>query len=246
MEPILKIKDLKKSFGSFEVLKGVNLEIPARSLTFIMGQSGTGKSVLLKHIVGLLKPDEGEIWFEDKNIVKLSEKELQSIRKKIGFLFQEGALFDSMTVKENVMFPLREHFKLPKKQAEERVMELLKAVGLEHAAEKLPSELSGGMRKRAALARTLALNPEVVLFDEPTTGLDPILQMSIMELIKRLKDEFGLTCIVVSHDVALSLKFADFVAFLYQGVIVEKGTSEEIRASQHPFVREFLKSAFVE
>ena len=246
MKPILKIKDLKKSFGSFEVLKGVNLEIPARSLTFIMGQSGTGKSVLLKHIVGLLKPDEGEIWFEDKNIVKLSEKELQSIRKKIGFLFQEGALFDSMTVKENVMFPLREHFKLPKKQAEERVMELLKAVGLEHAAEKLPSELSGGMRKRAALARTLALNPEVVLFDEPTTGLDPILQMSIMELIKRLKDEFGLTCIVVSHDVALSLKFADFVAFLYQGVIVEKGTSEEIRASQHPFVREFLKSAFVE
>jgi len=246
MEPILRIKDLKKSFGSFEVLKGVNLEIPARSLTFIMGQSGTGKSVLLKHIVGLLKPDEGEIWFEDKNIVKLSEKELQSIRKKIGFLFQEGALFDSMTVKENVMFPLREHFKLPKKQAEERVMELLKAVGLEHAAEKLPSELSGGMRKRAALARTLALNPEVVLFDEPTTGLDPILQVSIMELIKRLKDEFGLTCIVVSHDVALSLKFADFVAFLYQGVIVEKGTSEEIRASQHPFVREFLKSAFVE
>jgi len=211
-----------------------------------MGLSGTGKSVLLKHIVGLLKPDEGEIWFEGKNIVSMSEKELQSVRKKIGFLFQEGALFDSMTVIENVMFPLEEHFKMPKKEREEKAKELLAAVGLSGSENKFPSELSGGMRKRAALARTLALKPEVVLFDEPTTGLDPILQVSIMELIKDLKERYGLTCIVVSHDVLLSLKFADFIAFLFKGVIVEKGTSEEVLVSKNPFVQKFLKSAFVE
>jgi phospholipid/cholesterol/gamma-HCH transport system ATP-binding protein len=240
---MITIKELKKSFNGLEVLRGVNLFISERKVTFIMGQSGTGKSVLLKHIVGLLKPDSGEIWFENKDITKLSEKELQKIRRKIGFLFQEGALFDSMTVKENVMFPLKEHFKMPKSEMEKITEELLSAVDLLSAKDKYPSELSGGMKKRAALARTLALRPQVVLFDEPTTGLDPILQVSILDLIKNLKEKYNLTCVIVSHDLNLAFKFADYIAFLHEGVIIEVGTSEEIKASTNEFVKKFVESA---
>ncbi len=242
---MITIKNLRKSFNGFEVLKGVNLIIPENKITFIMGQSGTGKSVLLKHIVGLLKPDSGEIWFENKDITKLSEKELQKIRKKIGFLFQEGALFDSMTVEENVAFPLKEHLHLSKKEIRKKVDELLSAVGLLEAKHKYPSELSGGMKKRAALARTLALNPQIILFDEPTTGLDPILQNAILDLIKNLKDHFNLTCVIVSHDLPLALKFADYIAFLHQGVILEEGTPEDIKNSENPFVKKFIESALI-
>ncbi|PMP94115.1 MAG: ABC transporter ATP-binding protein [Thermodesulfobacterium geofontis] len=242
---MITIKDLKKSFNGLEVLKGVNLTIPDGKITFIMGQSGTGKSVLLKHIVGLLKPDSGEIWFENKDITKLSEKELQKIRRKIGFLFQEGALFDSMTVKENIIFPLKEHFKMSKAEMEKIAEELLSAVDLLSAKNKYPSELSGGMKKRAALARTLALRPQVVLFDEPTTGLDPILQVSILELIKNLKEKYNLTCIIVSHDINLAFKFSDYIAFLHGGVIIEVGTPEEIKASNNEFVKKFIESALL-
>jgi phospholipid/cholesterol/gamma-HCH transport system ATP-binding protein len=240
---MITIKELKKSFNGLEVLRGVNLFISERKVTFIMGQSGTGKSVLLKHIVGLLKPDSGEIWFENKDITKLSEKELQKIRRKIGFLFQEGALFDSLTVEENVMFPLKEHFKMPKSEMGKIAEELLSAVDLLSAKDKYPSELSGGMKKRAALARTLALKPQVVLFDEPTTGLDPILQVSILDLIKNLKEKYNLTCVIVSHDLNLAFKFADYIAFLHEGVIIEVGTSEEIKASTNEFVKKFVESA---
>ena len=240
---MITIKELKKSFNGLEVLRGVNLFIPEGKVTFIMGQSGTGKSVLLKHIVGLLKPDSGEIWFENKDITKLSEKELQKIRRKIGFLFQEGALFDSMTVKENVMFPLKEHFKMPKSEMEKITEELLSAVDLLSAKDKYPSELSGGMKKRAALARTLALKPQVVLFDEPTTGLDPILQVSILDLIKKLKEKYNLTCVIVSHDLNLAFKFADYIAFLHGGIIIEVGTPEEVKASTNEFVKKFVESA---
>jgi len=242
---MIKIQNLKKSFGNHQVLKGVDLEIPANKIVFIMGQSGAGKSVLLKHIIGLMKPDEGEIWFEGKNIVNLSEKELQKIRRKIGYLFQEGALFDSITVAENVAFPLKEHFKLSQKEIEKKVDELLKAVNLLEAKYKYPSELSGGMKKRAALARTLALNPKIILFDEPTTGLDPILQYTILNLIKELKEKFNLTCVIVSHDLHLALNFGDFLAFLYQGKIVETGTPKEILHSSHPFVKNFIQTAFL-
>ncbi len=242
---MIVIKELKKAFNGFEVLRGVNLEIPSDQITFIMGQSGTGKSVLIKHIVGLLKPDSGEIWFENKDITKLSEKELQKVRKKIGFLFQEGALFDSMTIKENVIFPLKEHFKMTKKEMEERVDELLSVVNLLNAKNKYPSELSGGMRKRAALARTLALQPQVVLFDEPTTGLDPLLQLSIMQLIKDLKEKYNLTCVVISHDVPLALKFADKIAFLHKGKILAEGTPEEIKKSEEPFIKKFIESVLI-
>jgi len=241
--PMITIKELKKSFDGFEVLKGVNLSIPENKVTFIMGQSGTGKSVLLKHMVGLLKPDSGEIWFENKDITKLSEKELQKVRRKIGFLFQEGALFDSMTVKENVMFPLKEHFKISKTEMEKVAEDLLSVVDLLPAKDKYPSELSGGMKKRAALARTLALKPQVVLFDEPTTGLDPILQVSILELIKNLKEKYNLTCVIVSHDLNLAFKFADYIAFLHGGIIIEIGTPEEIKTSTNEFIKKFVESA---
>ena len=242
---MITIKELRKSFNDFEVLKGVNLTIPENKVTFIMGQSGTGKSVLLKHIVGLLKPDSGEIWFENKDITKLSEKELQKVRRKIGFLFQEGALFDSMTVKENVMFPLKEHFKMSKAEMEKVAEELLSVVDLLPAKDKYPSELSGGMKKRAALARTLALKPQIVLFDEPTTGLDPILQVSILELIKNLKEKYNLTCVIVSHDLGLAFKFADYIAFLHGGIIIEIGTPEEIKTSANEFIKKFIESALL-
>ena len=242
---MITIKNLKKSFNGFQVLKGVNLVIPEGKTTFIMGQSGTGKSVLLKHIVGLLSPDEGEIWFENRDLTKIKESEWQEVRKKIGYLFQEGALFDSMTVFENVAFPLIEHKKLPKKEMEKEVDKLLSAVGLREAKDKYPSELSGGMRKRAALARTLALQPQVILFDEPTTGLDPILQRSILDLIMEVKRHFNLTCVIVSHDVPLALNYGDQIAFLHEGVIVESGSPDEIIKSEHPFVKKFLESAIV-
>ena len=243
---MITIKNLKKSFNGFQVLRGVNLVIPEGKTTFIMGQSGTGKSVLLKHLVGLLSPDEGEIWFENRDLTKLSEKEWQEVRKKIGYLFQEGALFDSMTVGENVAFPLIEHAKLPEKEIERKVDELLSAVGLLEAKDKYPSELSGGMRKRAALARTLALHPQVILFDEPTTGLDPILQRSILDLIMEVKNRFNLTCVIISHDVPLALHYADQIAFLHEGVIAQIGSPEQIRNSNHPFVRKFLDSALID
>ena len=242
---MITIKDLRKSFDGFEVLRGVNLTIPENKITFIMGQSGTGKSVLLKHIVGLLKPDSGEIWFKNKDITKLSEKELQKVRRKIGFLFQEGALFDSMTVKENIMFPLKEHFKMSKREMEKVAEELLSVVDLLPAKDKYPSELSGGMKKRAALARTLALKPQIVLFDEPTTGLDPILQVSILELIKSLKEKYNLTCVIVSHDLGLAFKFADYIAFLHGGIIIEIGTPEEIKTSTNEFIKKFVESALL-
>ena len=243
---MITIKNLKKSFNGFQVLRGVNLVIPEGKTTFIMGQSGSGKSVLLKHLVGLLSPDEGEIWFENRDLTKLSEKEWQEVRKKIGYLFQEGALFDSMTVGENVAFPLIEHAKLPEKEIERKVDELLSAVGLLEAKNKYPSELSGGMKKRAALARTLALHPQVILFDEPTTGLDPILQRSILDLIMEVKNRFNLTCVIISHDVPLALKYGDQIAFLHEGVIAQIGSPEEIINSNHPFVRKFLDSALID
>lgn len=242
---MITIRGLKKSFNGFEVLRGVDLTIYPETITFIMGQSGSGKSVLLKHIVGLIKPDAGEIWFENQDITKLSERELQKVRKNIGFLFQEGALFDSMTVAENVAFPLIEHFKLSSKEVEKEVYELLDSVDLLEARNKYPSELSGGMKKRAALARTLALKPKVILFDEPTTGLDPILQMSIMGLIKTLKERYKLTCVIVSHDVPLALKFADYIAFLHQGVILKVGTPQEVKEAKEEFIRTFLESGLI-
>ncbi len=239
---MIKIINLHKSFGNQHVLRGVNLEIPKGKITFIMGQSGTGKSVLLKHIIGLIEPDEGQILIDGKDITRLNERELNELRKRVGMLFQEGALFDSMTVGENVAFPLREHTKLSHSEIWARVKSKLAQVGLLDAIDKMPSELSGGMKKRAALARALALEPEIVLFDEPTTGLDPIMQKNISELIKKTQRQNQLTCVVISHDVPVALEIADKIAFLHEGVIIEEGTPEQILGSSHPFIKEFLKS----
>ncbi len=239
---MIKIINLHKSFGSRKVLRGVNLEIPTGGITFIMGRSGTGKSVLIKHIVGLIEPDEGQILVNGKDITKMSEREFNKIRKRFGMLFQEGALFDSMTVGENVAFPLREHTKLSEKEIRARVEAKLAQVGLLEDIDKMPSELSGGMKKRAALARALALEPEVILFDEPTTGLDPIMQMSIAHLIKDTKEKLNLTCVVISHDIPVAFAIADKIAFLHEGIIIEEGSPEEIKRSENAFVQEFLKA----
>ena len=239
---MIKIVDLHKSFGAQEVLKGVNLEIPKGKITFIMGRSGTGKSVLLKHIIGLMVPDRGKILVDGEDITRLSERELMRLRKRFGMLFQEGALFDSLTVGENVAFPLREHTNLSEKEIQARVEAKLAQVGLLEAIDKMPAELSGGMKKRAALARALALDPEIVLFDEPTTGLDPLMQESIARLIKEAQETHHLTCVVISHDVPVAFAIADKIAFLHEGVVIEEGSPEEIRRSQHPFVKKFIRA----
>ena len=241
---MVELIDIHKSFGEHVVLRGISLKIPTGKLTFIMGRSGTGKSVLLKHIIGLLKPDRGRILIDGQDVTNFSDREWQKLRKRFGFLFQEGALFDSMTVAENVAFPLWEHSRLSKREIEEKVAEKLSVVGLLEARDKYPSELSGGMKKRAALARALALEPEIILFDEPTTGLDPILQVSIMKLIRDTQRRYGLTGVVVSHDVPIAMGAADYIAILHEGRVVAEGTPDEIRRSEHPFVKEFLKSAF--
>ncbi|QJA06653.1 ABC transporter ATP-binding protein [Thermosulfurimonas marina] len=241
---MVELIDLHKSFGEQKVLAGVNLKIPRGRLTFIMGRSGTGKSVLLKHMIGLLRPDRGKILIDGEDVTDYSPAQWQRLRRRFGFLFQEGALFDSMTVAENVAFPLMEHTRLSRREIEKRVEEKLAVVGLLEARDKYPAELSGGMRKRAALARALALEPEIILFDEPTTGLDPILQVSIMKLIRETQRRFGLTGVVVSHDVPIALQAADFIAMLHEGRVVAFGPPKEIRESDHPFVRQFLRSAF--
>ncbi len=238
---MIKVVDLHKSFGDQEVLRGVNLEVEKGKITVIMGRSGEGKTVLLKHLIGLLKPDKGSIFVNGVDITKLSEKELNKIRRKFGMLFQESALFDSMNVYENVAFPLREHTKLPEKEIRRIVLEKLSQVGLHGMEDKMPSELSGGMKKRAALARALVMNPEILLFDEPTTGQDPITTKAVENLIEETHKRIGATVVIISHDLPLVFDVADRVAMLYKGKIIEYGTPEEIKNSSNPVVRQFIK-----
>ncbi|MFA4915925.1 MAG: ABC transporter ATP-binding protein [Syntrophales bacterium] len=237
---MIKIVDLHKSFGKQTVLDGLNLDIEDRKTTVVIGKSGGGKSVLLKHIIGLLKPDQGHVMIDDINITNLNEKDLNETRKKFGVLFQESALFDSMTVGENVAFPLREHTKMKEEEIGQTVADRLKAVGLTGVENKMPSELSGGMKKRVGLARALAMHPRIVLFDEPTTGLDPIMTEAINQLITDTQEKFGLTCVVISHDIQSVLKIGHMIAMLYEGKIVEYGTPEKIKASKNPVVEQFL------
>jgi phospholipid/cholesterol/gamma-HCH transport system ATP-binding protein len=206
----------------------------------IIGRSGSGKSVLLKHIIGLVRPDRGAVWVDDIDITKLNDRDLNNIRKKFGMLFQEAALFDSMDVGENIAFPLREHSRMTDKQILETVADRLAAVGLSGVESKMPSELSGGMRKRVGLARAIALLPQIVLFDEPTSGLDPVMSEAINQLIKDTQRNFNLTCIVISHDIESIFKIGDTIAMLYEGKIIESGTPNEIRASANPVLKQFL------
>jgi len=240
---MIRLSDVHKSFGAQSVLNGLNLEIPAGKITAVIGPSGEGKSVLLKHMIGLLKPDSGEIEVDGESIINLRRSRLNRIREKFGMLFQNAALFDSMTVYENVAFPLREKTSLSRDEIEERVRSALEHVGLKNVNGKYPDEISGGMKKRVGLARALLLNPKIILFDEPTTGLDPIIRRAIHQLIKDTHEKFGFTAVIVSHEIPEIFDIAQNVAMLFQGRILQVGTSDEIRNSTHPAVRQFINGS---
>jgi phospholipid/cholesterol/gamma-HCH transport system ATP-binding protein len=239
--PVIRFEDVHKRFGPLVVLNGLNLDIPADQTTVVIGPSGTGKSVLLKHIVGLLKPDSGKIYFHGQRIDHLSDRELEGIRKRFGFLFQLSALFDSMDVGENIAFPLRQEGRMQESQINDTVHEKLSIVGLAGMERKMPADLSGGQRKRVALARAMAMNPEVLLYDEPTTGLDPIRSDVINELILKLQKQFKVTGIVVTHDMASAFKVADRIVMLLHGKIVYRGTPDELRTCEDPEVQRFIQ-----
>jgi phospholipid/cholesterol/gamma-HCH transport system ATP-binding protein len=244
-DAVIRIEDLHKSFGTNEVLKGVGLTVRRGSTMVILGGSGSGKSVLMKHMIGLLRPDSGRVIVEGEDLTKLSDRDLDRVRRKFGMVFQMAALFDSMTVLENVAFPLREHRKdLTEEEVRRIVAQKLKVVGLEGIEEKSPAELSGGMRKRVGLARAIVLDPKIVLYDEPTTGLDPITTDYVDDMILTAKRQLGVTSVVISHDIASAFKVADELAVLYNGLIVESGPPEQVRHSTHPHVREFLHTWF--
>lgn len=239
---MIEIQNLHKSFEGKQVLKGVDLVIEDGKTHAIIGPSGCGKSVLLKHVVGLLQPDEGRVLIEGKDIAELSTKELYGIRRKFGFLFQGAALFDSMTVEENVSLPLVEHNEqLPYDEIKNTVAQKLKLVGLSDIESLKPAELSGGMKKRVALARALATDPDYILYDEPTTGLDPIMSDSIDELIKELSDKLSVTSIVVTHDMFSVKNVADKISMMHNGKIYFTGTAEQIIGSSDPVIQNFIK-----
>lgn len=239
----LRIVDLKKTFGTRRVLKGMNLDIARGSIVVILGGSGMGKSVLMKHMIGLLMPDSGAVIVDGEDITKLNALQLKRVRGKFGMVFQNGALFDSMTNWENVAFPLREHRKeLKGDKLKARVDELFRTFSLDPViiGERFPSEVSGGQRKRVALARAVALEPQIVLYDEPTTGLDPITTDQVDEMILEAKAKLGVTSIVISHDIASAFKIADDIVFVYDGEIVCHGLKSDMLASEHPFVKQFF------
>lgn len=231
-----------KSFraGRDQVLRGIDLEFPAGKLTYILGPSGAGKSVILKHILGLLRPDAGSVWVAGKDISKMSGDALAQHRTLFGMLFQNSALFDDMSIFENVAFPLREHTNLSEAEIEKKIKDTLAILGMTSGFDKLPSEISGGMRKRVGLARAIIREPQILLYDEPTTGLDPVTRTTVDDLIATLKRELRLTSIVISHDIPSALLLADRIAFLYQGQIVFWGTADEFRGAKHEAIRSFL------
>jgi phospholipid/cholesterol/gamma-HCH transport system ATP-binding protein len=232
--------DVHKAFGSNRVLRGLNLGIPEGQVSMILGPSGTGKSVCIKHIVGLLYPDQGDVIVAGQSIPSLSDDDLFELRKKFGVLFQDGALFGSLNLYDNVAFPLRQHTEKGEDEIAAIVNRRLREVGLGNANEKMPNELSGGMRKRAGFARALVLDPEIVLFDEPDSGLDPVRTALLCELIKEIHAENGGTYVVITHDILSARRVAEHISILWRGRIVESGPAEELFASENPFVRQFL------
>ena len=238
---VIEFRDLHKSFGAQRVLCGVDAALRGGETTAIIGESGAGKSVILKHIVGLLKPDSGEVYFHGERLDNKPERELAPLRTRFGFLFQLGALFDSLTAAENVAFPLVEHTARKPAEIDRVVQEKLVMVGLEGMRQKKPAELSGGQRKRVALARAIALDPEIILYDEPTTGLDPVRADGINELIRKLQRELGVTGIVVTHDMASVRKVGDRVIMLYEGRFIFDGSPADLEDCDDPRVRRFVK-----
>lgn len=237
---MIQFKNLIKRFGERTVLKGLSLDIREGEILFILGTSGTGKSVLLKNLVGLLRPDEGEIWIDGQEVSRLSEEEYLPIRKKCGMVFQHPALFDSLTIFENVAFGLRRHYQLEEDAIDQKVKKALSLVHLNGIESKKPAEISYGMQKRVSLARTVALEPRILLFDEPTTGLDPITTNAVNQLILDLSRSLKTTSLVVSHDMQCALNIADRIVVLDKGEIVALGTPEDMKKSRVPLVRDFL------
>jgi phospholipid/cholesterol/gamma-HCH transport system ATP-binding protein len=232
--------DVHKAFGKNEVLRGLNMSLPEDKISMILGPSGTGKSVCIKHIVGLMYPDQGDVIVHGESIPSLKDDDLFELRKKFGVLFQDGALFGSLNLYDNVAFPLRQHTEKGEDEIAEIVNRRLNEVGLGNANEKMPNELSGGMRKRAGFARALVLDPEIVLFDEPDSGLDPVRTALLCELIKEVHAENGGCYVVITHDIMSARRVAEHISVLWKGRIVESGPAEELFASENPFVRQFL------
>ena len=238
----VRLQQVSKAFGPLRVLDDVTLDMPAGEATVVLGCSGTGKSVLLKHIVGLLRPDAGRVFVGGEEITALAPAALAVARRQIGFLFQNAALFDSITVGENVAFPMRRHTRLPQAEIRTRVQAKLAAVGLAQAVEQMPASLSGGMRKRAGLARAMALDPAVLLVDEPSAGLDPVTSEEIDDLLVRVRDGRGTTLVVVTHNIPSARRIGDTLLFLHEGRVLARGTAGELERSEHDLVRRFMHS----
>ena len=241
MEPLIQLIDVRKKFGRQEVLKGVNLAVYERKTTVIVGESGEGKSLILKHILGLMKPDSGKVLVFGKDMNKIGRKELKNIRSHFGVLFQNAALFDSMTVFDNVALPLRERTNTSEEEIQKIVNEKLTLMDIEGSNEKYPAQLSGGMRKRVGLARALVLNPKIVFFDEPTTGLDVAKSNEIYRVFHRTQTKLAYTSVIVSHDVPKIFKLADYVALIHDGIIQDCLTPEDFQTSENPVIRDFVE-----
>jgi phospholipid/cholesterol/gamma-HCH transport system ATP-binding protein len=238
--PMIEVRGLTKSIGPQEILRGVDLTVAKGETLVIIGRSGGGKSVLLKHLIGLMTPDAGEIRIDGENIIGLTERQLAAIRRKVGILFQGGALFDSMTVEENIAFPLHEAGERDSRKIAEKVREVLEVIELEGEEKKMPVNLSGGMKKRVGLARSIIRRPSCVLYDEPTAGLDPVVSDSINRLIRRLQKRYGVTSIVVTHDMKSAFHVADHIAYLHEGRIYFYGTTAELEISNDPLIQDFM------
>ncbi len=241
---MIEVQDLYKSFAGFAVLKGINLKMMEGTTTVVLGGSGSGKTVLMKHIMGLFKPDRGRVIVDGQDVSVMGRQELSRFRERMGMVFQSSALFDSMTVGENVAFPLREHSKLSEPEIRAKVKEKLAVVDLHDVEEKYPAELSGGMRKRVALARAIVREPKIVLYDEPTTGLDPLTTESVDEMIIHARERLSVTSVVISHDIGSAFHIGDHIAMINEGRIVEEGTPAEVRRTQEPHTKQFLATWF--
>jgi phospholipid/cholesterol/gamma-HCH transport system ATP-binding protein len=244
-QPVIDVQDLYKSFAGFAVLKGINLKMMEGTTTVVLGGSGSGKTVLMKHIMGLFKPDRGQVIVDGQNVSTMGRQDLSVFRERMGMVFQSSALFDSMTVGDNVAFPIREHNPgLSDAQIMDKVKEKLAVVDLHDVEQKYPAELSGGMRKRVGLARAIIRDPKIVLYDEPTTGLDPITTESVDEMIIHARERLRVTSVVISHDIGSAFNIGDRVAVINEGRIVAEGTPAELRKTQEPFTRQFLATWF--
>ncbi len=240
MDAAISVRNLTKSFGSHTVLQDISFDIPRGKISSVMGPSGTGKSVLLKNIIGLLRPDAGEIWVDGEETVAMGERDLYRVRRKFGVLFQDGALFGSMNIFDNIAFPLREHTKKSEKEIREITLEKASLVGLLDHMKKYPGEVSGGMKKRAGLARALSMDPEIILFDEPDSGLDPVRVSYLDELVKKIQEETGATFLIITHNIASVMRTSDYIAVLYQARLVKFASKQEMRTTDNQLIRQFL------